>query len=170
MLPAIVQFVPHGSALSTTTSYTLTAYAGSASYRTSNLDVHVAKDGSTLASNTMEVYPNPTSGNLFVNYVAQSAGTANIAIVDLSGRLMMRRDLSLVAQPEVENLHHALGRDHDVGRFQVPMRDSLSCADSRASAICFTSLITIFVTPIPSLLVYLDIHNNYFTLQIFILF
>ena len=32
----------------------------------------------------------------------------------------------------------------------------------------FPSPLTIYITPIPSLLVYLDIHHNYFTFQIFV--
>lgn len=65
--------------------------------RMSEGGLSVAKDPIVVDEDRMEVYPNPVAQNLFVNYLTNAEGAANVMIMDLSGHILVHRPMSLVS-------------------------------------------------------------------------
>ncbi len=88
----------YSGAFNTTTSYTVRASTQAANWRGSGaIEPVVGKDLSGIIEDVMQVYPNPVAQNLFVNYTTLTEGDAALTVTDLSGRVILRRDVTLAA-------------------------------------------------------------------------
>ncbi|MBL0017142.1 MAG: T9SS type A sorting domain-containing protein [Bacteroidetes bacterium] len=93
-----IKVVGYNGAFNTATSYTLRAGTQAANWtRMSGPQQTVAKEGVDVLVDEMQVWPNPTSQNLFVNYLATTEGAATMTIMDLSGRILVNRSVDLIA-------------------------------------------------------------------------
>jgi hypothetical protein len=93
-----VKVVGYNGAFNTATNYTLRAGAQASNWvRMSGPQQTVAKEGVDVLVDEMQVWPNPTSQNLFVNYLATTEGAATMTIMDLSGRILVNRSVDLIA-------------------------------------------------------------------------
>jgi hypothetical protein len=93
-----IKVVGYNSAFNTTTSYTLRASTQAGNWaRINGASQTVAKEGIDVLEDEMQVWPNPASQNLFVNYLATTEGAATMTIMDLSGRILVNRNLDLIA-------------------------------------------------------------------------
>ncbi|HEX2899745.1 MAG TPA: GEVED domain-containing protein, partial [Bacteroidia bacterium] len=93
-----VKVVGYNGAFSTTTNYTIRAGIQASNWtRMSGPTQTVAKEGIDVMEDEMQVWPNPTSQNLFVNYLSTTEGAATMTIMDLSGRILVNRPVSLIA-------------------------------------------------------------------------
>jgi hypothetical protein len=72
-------------AFNTTTSYTLRASTQAANWRDGGTPDYTPKEAAA-ASDFVLAYPNPTSGDLTLNYVSSGEGMARISVIDLLGR------------------------------------------------------------------------------------
>lgn len=92
-----VKVIGYNGAFSTTANYTLRASTQSANWRDGGPVATVAKDAIAVDEDKMEIWPNPVAQNLFVNYLTNVEGDASVTIMDLSGRILVNRPVSLIA-------------------------------------------------------------------------
>jgi hypothetical protein len=92
-----VRVIGYNGVFNTTTSYTLRASVQATNWRTDgSAPATVAKDLSDITEDMLRVYPNPAAQNLFVNYTTLTEGDATLTLMDLSGRVVLRREIALV--------------------------------------------------------------------------
>ncbi|MFN8394720.1 MAG: GEVED domain-containing protein [Bacteroidia bacterium] len=94
-----VKVIGYNGANSSTICYTLNAATSASNFvrMSGGTAPAVAKDPITVTEDRMEVYPNPVAQNLFVNYLTNAEGAANVMIMDLNGRMLVNRPVNLIS-------------------------------------------------------------------------
>jgi hypothetical protein len=84
-----VRVYGYNGAYSTTQCYNLLASVRSTNFREAELPDPVAKDLTLVTEDEMEVFPNPTNSQLFINYLALNGGNGSVMVMDLAGKVLI---------------------------------------------------------------------------------
>jgi hypothetical protein len=91
-----VRVFGYNNVFHTTSQYTLGIFTSATNFTRQGGPVqHVAKDAITVTEDHMEVWPNPASQNLFVNYLTNMESTGTLTLMDLAGHMVMKREMVL---------------------------------------------------------------------------
>lgn len=91
----VVYVYGYNGAYSATQCYDLQVSVGVSNFRESGVTEVIAKEGSVMVDEGMEVFPNPTKDMLFVQYNIFEAGNANLSVMDLSGKIIVQRQVEM---------------------------------------------------------------------------